>query len=80
MTVTIGKIEELYVQHIDQLSREEQIYLLKLIADGLAAEIAAKPATKRSILELEGIAEHNPVGMDAQEYVNQLRAEWDHRP
>jgi len=35
---------------------------------------------KRSILEFEGLGADDPVGMDAQEYVNQLRAEWDHRP
>ncbi len=80
MTITTGTIEELYGQQIKTLSKEEQIYLLKLIADGLAAEIEVESAGKHSLLEFEGVGAHNPVGMDAQKYVNQLRDEWDHRP
>lgn len=80
MTITTGTIEELYEQQIKTLSRDERIYLLKLIADGLAAEITIKEEKKHSLLEFEGVGEHNPVGMDAQEYVNQLRDEWNHRP
>jgi len=36
--------------------------------------------TKRSIMELYGLGEEIWQGMDAQEYVNELRREWDHRP
>jgi hypothetical protein len=40
----------------------------------------AKPKRQRSVLDFEGVGAANPVGMDAQEYVNQLRDEWDNRP
>ena len=40
----------------------------------------AQPATqKRSIMELQGIFKEVWKGMDAQEYVNQERAEWAKR-
>ncbi len=34
---------------------------------------------KRSVLYFEGMGKENPIGMDAQEYVHQMRAEWDER-
>jgi hypothetical protein len=80
MTMTTSAVEELYEQHVKKLSREEQIYLLKLIADGLIAEIEIEPEKKHSLLEFEGVGAHNPIGMDAQEYINQMRDEWDDRP
>ena len=39
----------------------------------------ASPPT-RSLLELEGLGAEIWEGVDAQEYVNELRKEWDHRP
>jgi plasmid stability protein len=49
-------------------------------APSVAGRGTVSPA-KRSILEFEGVGAHNPIGRDAQEYVNALRAEdWDHRP
>jgi len=42
----------------------------------------SKPASPppRSLLELEGLGAEIWDGVDAQEYVNELRKEWDHRP
>jgi hypothetical protein len=80
MTITASKAEDVYQQKVRNLSREEQIYLLKLIVDGLAAEITLQDEKTHSLLEFEGVGAHNPVGMDAQEYVNQMRDEWDDRP
>jgi excisionase family DNA binding protein len=34
----------------------------------------------RSLLEFEGVGAEIWGGVDAQEYVNELRKEWDHRP
>ena len=73
-------IEELYRQQIRPRSPEERLRLLELVAHDLAEEGQGDRPRKRSLLELEGIGEHNPIGMDAQEYVNKLRDEWDHRP
>jgi hypothetical protein len=80
MTTAVSSVEEIYEQRIKALPQEQQIYLLKLIADGLAATIMAAGEKKHSVLEFAGAGAHNPIGMDAQEYVNKLREEWEHRP
>jgi hypothetical protein len=57
-------------------------YARSLVVGGLAQE--APEPLKRSIMELEGLGaeiwkdEHGNL-IDAQEYVNDLRREWDHR-
>lgn len=40
----------------------------------------APPKRRRTILEFRGVGKHNPVGKDAQEYVNEMRDEWDRQP
>ena len=35
---------------------------------------------KRSIMELHGLGAESWKGIDAQDYVNELRQEWDDRP
>jgi hypothetical protein len=73
-------IDELYQQQIRSRPPQERLRLLELVAHDLANDSSAERPRKRSLLELEGIGEHNPVGMDAQEYVNKLREEWSQRP
>jgi hypothetical protein len=62
------------VEEIQQLSIEEREKLLAIIQQGL------KRPKLHSLLELEGLGAELWEGIDAQEYVNQLRSEWDHRP
>ncbi len=74
-------IEAIYQQHIKPLSPDEQ---LKLLAK-MAAELANRkeenqPQTKRSIMELHGLGAEIWKEVDAHEYVNELRNEWEHRP
>jgi hypothetical protein len=38
------------------------------------------PRQQRSLSELRGLGKEIWEGIDAQEYVNQLRREWDERP
>jgi hypothetical protein len=40
---------------------------------------AGRPGATQSILDFEGVAKDSGVGMDAQEYVNQMRDEWEER-
>lgn len=47
---------------------------------GAAPDSTSPPPRRRSILEFEGVGARYATGQDAQEYVNELRAEWDHRP
>ena len=74
-------IENIYCEYVRPRPRAERLRLIELASKDLAADEPEQPPQKRrSLLELEGLgAEHFPK-MDAQEYVNALRAEWDHRP
>jgi hypothetical protein len=60
------------------LSARERKELVKLLIDSLDTPEA--PVEKHSILELAGLGKEIWEGIDPQEYVNQLRSEWDNRP
>ncbi len=79
MTTTLT-VEELYERHIRPLTLEQKLYLLAKIAEQLAAEHTSAHLQKQSIMELHGLGAEIWKGIDAQEYVNQLRAEWNDRP
>jgi hypothetical protein len=52
---------------------EEQIAL-----DAVARFVEESRGNRnRNVLDFEGVGRDNPVGMDAQEYVNAMRDEWD---
>lgn len=69
---------EQLVREIRQLSIEQRKTLITLIVDSLTEpETVGKT---RSILESEGLGAEVWVGVDAQEYVNHLRGEWESRP
>jgi hypothetical protein len=67
------------LKEIRTLSLEERKQLMKLMVDTLS-EPTEPPKQTRSLLELRGLGAEIWEGNDAQEYVNQLRNEWDHRP
>lgn len=72
--------DELYEQ-IRLLPRSERLRLLARIAQDLAkGGDEAGEVPQHSLLELEGLGKEIWEGVDAQEYVNELRKEWDHRP
>lgn len=73
-------IEIIYQQHIKPLSYDEQLKLLAKMAEELANDKKEnEQLKKRSLLELEGLGAEIWKGIDAQEYVNELRNEWEHR-
>lgn len=72
--------DEVYERHIKPLPPRERLRLLARVAQDLAETGAGEQPRRRSILEFEGVGADNLIGMDAQEYVNELRREWDHRP
>jgi hypothetical protein len=76
------KIEKLYQQHIMPLNPVERLSLTAMIIQDLAATMPkeAEVPRQRSLLELEGLGAEIWAGVDAQEYVNELRKEWDHQP
>jgi hypothetical protein len=70
---------EALMQEIRTLPVEDRKQLITLIEDTLTE--SDQPVKKHSILEFEGVGAHlRDDSIDAQEYVNQLRSEWDHRP
>ena len=77
--MTTSDIEQIYQSQIKPLTHEEQLRLVAMITRALAqGSSKAKAVTgKRNILELEGVGAEIWKGIDAQEYVNQRRHEWD---
>lgn len=74
-------IETIYQQHIKPLSHDEQLKLLAKMTKELANGVEeVEPTKKHSIMELHGLGAEIWEGIDAQEYVNELRNEWEHRP
>jgi hypothetical protein len=74
-----ASIHDLYSQYIRGLPLREQLRLAALILEELA-DHEQGGERQPSVLDLYGAGAHNPVGMDAQDYVNTMREEWDHRP
>ena len=74
------RIEELYEQHIKPLSAAEQLRLVELIAREIARTTQAATPRSRSLMELHGLGAEIWGCIDAQQYVDELRGEWDRRP
>ena len=72
--VTVAEI----LEQAKAFSAQERKELVKLLVDSLV--VADTPPHQRSILELRRLGKEIWEGIDAQEYVNQLRDEWDQRP
>jgi hypothetical protein len=68
------------LEEIRTLSLAERKRLITAIVDTLTEQPLEPARKKRSILEFEGVGAEMWQGIDAQEYVNQLRDEWDERP
>ena len=72
--------EDIYEQHIKPLPEAEQLRLVALIVHQLATTATHTPLLQRSLLELEGLGAEMWQGIEAQQYVDELRREWDHHP
>jgi hypothetical protein len=71
---------ETILEEIRALSVAERKRLIGAIVDTLTESSAQPAGKKRSILEFEGVGAEMWQGIDAQEYVNRLRNEWDDPP
>ena len=67
----ITDAREIYEEHVKQMPRAERLRLVELIVREIA--ISEKPRGERSLLEFEGLGAEIWQGIDAQEYVNNLR-------
>lgn len=69
-------LQELLKQ-AEQLSTEEQVQLIEHLANRVKIQQQNQP--KRKISDFYGIAPNLLGGQDAQEWVNELRQEWQER-
>ncbi len=67
------------LQEIEQLTLEEQLEVISHTTEQLKRRAEGKSQTKRRWQELRGIAPNLLDGKDAQQWVNELRNEWDER-
>ncbi|MDE2777277.1 MAG: hypothetical protein OXI77_15210 [Chloroflexota bacterium] len=65
------------LQQAKALKPSERKELLRLLQEVIAVDDGQKP--KRSLRELRGLGKEIWQGIDAQEYINELRAEWKER-
>jgi hypothetical protein len=72
--------EQLYQRYIQFISITEQLRLIALISQQLANHSASTSKKSRSLLELEGLGAELWEGIEAQEYIDQLRQDWETRP
>jgi hypothetical protein len=71
-------VEELYEKYIKPLPTPERLKLIAMTSEDLALQSEAPEATlKRNIMDLHGLGAEIWAGRDAQDYVNDLRDEWD---
>lgn len=74
------RIEDLYEQYIRPLPPAEQLRLVDLIAKEMARVGEAGAAHPQNLMKLHGLGAEIWGGVDAQQYVDELRGEWDRRP
>jgi hypothetical protein len=70
-------LEEM-IKQAELLTVDDRLELIRQIAAGLK-QPQNEPKPKRSWRELRGLAPNLLEGQDAQEWVNELRTEWDER-
>ncbi|PYT08259.1 MAG: hypothetical protein DMF60_05150 [Acidobacteria bacterium] len=72
--------KEIYEQLVKRLPPEERLQLIEMVNRDLLESASKEPQkNKRSLMELHGLGAKIWQGIDAQEYVDELRKEWDHR-
>lgn len=74
--MSVLDIEKLYDEQIRSLPRAAQLALLARIATDLAATAEPRPA-ERSIMELHGLGAGLWRDVSVEQYVNDLRDEWN---
>lgn len=75
------EISEQLAAKLQQLAERDQRSVEQVLMTLLARyNLSTDEPKTHSLLELEGLGAHLWEGIDAQEYVNELRREWDDRP
>ncbi len=77
-SLVFNHVEEIYERYIRSLSIRERLQLLEITARELSIQSQSQTqGSMKSIMELHGLGSEIWEGIDAQEYVNSLREEWD---
>jgi len=71
----VAKVDELYEQHIRRLTPQQKWQLMEKIARDLATLKPSQVEPTPSLLDLAGLGAEVWQGVDAQQYVENLRAE-----
>ncbi len=72
---------QMMIQEVQILSPEERKQLMHILLDMIIEPSQSESElSQRSLLDCYGLGAHAYDRTDAQEYVNQLRSEWDDRP
>jgi hypothetical protein len=74
--MTTTDLDQIYEQQINPLPRAVRLQLMARIAQDLAMPDSTDEP-EHSLLELEGLGAEIWQWIDAQQYVNELRDEWD---
>lgn len=75
-----AKVNELYDLEIRKLPVSDRLRLAQRILSDTATEMeVSRKGEPRSLLDLEGLGAGLWQSVDAQDYVNRLREEWDER-
>ncbi len=76
-----NRVERIYRRHVRPLSVAERLQLLEMTVHDLANQPSGEGSRpRRNIMDLHGLGKEIWKGVDAQEYVDKLREEWEHRP
>jgi hypothetical protein len=76
-----AKVREIYEHHIKSLPVAERLQLLAMLAQDVAAQsIPTSEPPRRQIMDLHGLGKEIWQGIDAHEYVDELRQEWVRDP
>jgi hypothetical protein len=71
-----SRVDDVYRRYLRELSASERLQLLVRLATSLLPERRPDHAGTGSLLDLEGLGAELWAGIDADDYVRQLRSEW----
>jgi hypothetical protein len=81
MSVRSAHAREVYDAHVRGLPRDVQLQLVAVIADQASQHPEpGMPTRAPKLLDLAGLGADIWHGVDAGDYVRELRDEWDRRP
>jgi len=71
------RARKVYDEYVKPLPKAERLKLLAILAEETARQSEESAVHVNSIMDLHGLGKEIWQGIDAQEYVNELRREWE---